>query len=180
MDGRRDPRLSCILRLNWITNLCHLGGPHYKEAEALLREVRPLVIASRKELDLLRVVWLGAKIATGLGKKEEARAGFEQVRRDLVTRQMPCDCALVTLELAVLLLELGRHTEVKTLAAESVFVLRAHGIRREAVAAIRVFCTAAEKEELTLGLARRILNELERMLKSSPEQRPETRGVRGR
>ena len=46
-------------RFNLIVNLCHLG--RYTEAELLLPEVQELALALRKELDLVRVVWLKEK-----------------------------------------------------------------------------------------------------------------------
>ena len=107
VDGRREPRLLFGLRFNLIVNLCHLR--RYAEAAALLPEVQELAVALRKELDLLRVVWLKGKIEAGLGWDEEARIAFEQVRGEFTAREIAYDCALVTLELAVLLLEQG-HT----------------------------------------------------------------------
>ncbi|HEV7785934.1 MAG TPA: helix-turn-helix domain-containing protein [Thermoanaerobaculia bacterium] len=85
VDGRRDPRLPCVLRFNLLANLCHLN--RFAEAEAGLPEVRQLAVSLRTEFDLLRVTWLAAKIGAGLGRGAEARASFEQVRRTLTGRQ---------------------------------------------------------------------------------------------
>jgi transcriptional regulator with XRE-family HTH domain/tetratricopeptide (TPR) repeat protein len=154
VDERQDPRLPCVLRFNLIVNLCHLG--RYTEAEVLLPEVQKLALALRKELDLVRVVWLKGKITAGLERGEEARAAFEQVRRDFTTREMAYDCALVTLELAALLLEQGHTREVRTLAEEMLWIFRTQGVHREALAALQVFCDAARRDAASVELARRV------------------------
>ncbi len=155
VDARREPRLPCVLRFNLIANLCHLG--RYREAEELLPEVQELAVALRKELDLVRVTWLRGKIAAGLGCSEEARQCFEQVRREFTARQIAYDCALVTLELAALYLEQGRTREVRALTEEMLWIFRAQGVHREAVAALQVFHDAAQQEEATVELARRVV-----------------------
>jgi tetratricopeptide (TPR) repeat protein len=154
VDGRREPRLLFGLRFNLVVNLCHLGK--YMEAEALLSEVQELALALRKELDLVRVVWLKGKVAAGLGRGEEARAAFEQVRRDFTVREIAYDCALVTLELAALLLEQEHTREVRVLAEEMLWIFRAQGVHREALAALQVFCDAARREAASVELARRV------------------------
>jgi tetratricopeptide (TPR) repeat protein len=116
VDGRRDPRLVYVLRFNWSANLCLLNS--FAEAEALLPEVQRLAQQSQRELDIIRVKWLSARIAAGQGRDAEARAGFEQARAELAGRAMAYDCALVTLELATLDLEQGRTARVRRLATE--------------------------------------------------------------
>jgi tetratricopeptide (TPR) repeat protein len=155
VDGHREPRLPCILRFNLIVNLCHLG--RYAEAEALLPEVQELAVALRRGLDLVRFVWLKGKVAAGLGRSEEARAAFEQARRDFTAREMAYDCALVTLELAALLLEQGHARKVRALAEEMLWIFRAQKVHREALAALQVFCDAARREDASAELARRVV-----------------------
>jgi tetratricopeptide (TPR) repeat protein len=155
VNGRREPRLLFGLRFNLIVNLCHLG--RYAETEALLPEVQELALALRKELDLVRVGWLKGKIDAGLGRGEQARAAFEQVRREFTAREMAYDCALVTLELAALLLEQGHPREVRALAEEMLWIFRAQKVHREALAAIQVFCDAARREAASAELARRVV-----------------------
>jgi len=160
VDGRREPRLLCVLRFNLIVNLCHLG--RYDEAESLLPEVQELALALRKELDLVRVVWLKGKIAAGLGRGQEARVSFQQVRREFTAREMAYDCALVTLELAALLLDQGHARDVRSLAEEMLWIFRAQGVHREALAALQVFCDAARREAASAELARRVALFLQR------------------
>ncbi len=154
VDGRRESRLLFGLRFNLVVNLCHLG--RYMEAEALLPEVQGLALALRKELDLVRVVWLKGKIAAGLGRGQEARISFEQVRREFTAREMAYDCALVTLELAALLLDQGHARDVRSLAEEMLWIFQTQGVHREALAALQVFCDAARREAASVELARRV------------------------
>jgi hypothetical protein len=88
-----------------------------------------------------------------------------QARREFTERQMAYDCALVSLELAALHLEEGRTAEVRRLAAEMLWIFKAQGIDREALAALRVFREATEKEAATAELARRVGDFLHRALR---------------
>ncbi|HKI02941.1 MAG TPA: helix-turn-helix transcriptional regulator [Thermoanaerobaculia bacterium] len=154
VDGQRDPRLLFGLRFNLTAGLCRLG--RYAEAETLLPEVRELAEALRKELDLVRVLWLDGKIAAGLGRDAEAASSFEQVRGELTAREMAYDGALVTLELAELYLREGRTREVRALAEEMVWVFRTQGIHREAMTALQLFFEAARKDAASAELARKV------------------------
>ncbi|HEV8577889.1 MAG TPA: helix-turn-helix transcriptional regulator [Thermoanaerobaculia bacterium] len=153
VDGEREPRLRFALRFNLTAALVDLE--RYAEADSLLPEVKDLSAAQRNEIDQIRVVWLSGKIAAGLGRTEEARDAFEQVRRDFTAREMAYDCALVSLDLAKLHLEQGRNADVRALAEEMLWIFKAQGIEREALAALRMFCEAARKEAATVDLARR-------------------------
>ncbi|HEV8577891.1 MAG TPA: helix-turn-helix transcriptional regulator [Thermoanaerobaculia bacterium] len=155
MDRRREPRLAFGLLFNLTTSVTDLG--RHAEAEALLPSVREMALALRNELDLWRVMWLTGKVDSGAGRIAEARAAFEQVRRAFTERAMAYDCALVTLDLAALLLEQGQTSEVRRLAAEMLWIFKAQGIHREALAALDLFRKAAEKEEATAEQARQVI-----------------------
>ena len=154
VNGRRAPRLLFGLNFNLIVNYCHLG--RFEEAAALLPQVQELALVLGKELNLIRAVWLKGKIEVGLGRIEEARAAFEQVRGEFTYRTMAYDCALVTLELAALLLEHGLTRRVRELAREMLWIFRSQGVHREALAALEVFCDAVRRDAATVELARRV------------------------
>jgi tetratricopeptide (TPR) repeat protein/DNA-binding XRE family transcriptional regulator len=154
IDGRRDPRLPWILRFNLASSLCDLG--RYTEAEELLDGIRRSAVELRKELDLVRVLWLEGKVVAGLGQSKRARASFEQVRREFAERAMPYDFALTTLDLTVLCVEEGRTEEVRLLADEMVCLFKAQGIARETLAAVELFSQAARQDAATVELARRL------------------------
>jgi tetratricopeptide (TPR) repeat protein len=160
VDAEREPRLVFGLQFNLVVDLCHLE--RYEEAERRLPAVRALAVRLGEELDLARVVWLEGKASAGLGRTAEAQAAFEQARRVFRRRELAYDYALVSLELALLFLEQGRSAEVKTLAGEMLWIFRAQGVEREALAALRLFCDAARGESATAELARRVLRFLYR------------------
>ncbi len=158
MDGRHEPRAPAVLVFNRIVNLCHLE--RYQEAEALLPRVRELAVELGNELDLTRCLWLEGRVAAGLKRREEALPALEQVRRYFTEKQIAYDAALASLEVAVLYLEAGRTDEVKDLADQMFWIFKAQRVHQEALAALRLFCEAAKREEATAELARELLDYL--------------------
>lgn len=104
--------------------------------------------------------WLSGRIAGGLGRHEEALRLLHEAREGFEAESLWYDMALALLEIAVLLLDLGRTAEVKALAPDLAKVFKAQGIHREALAALRVFRRAVEKDEATAALAGRVLRYL--------------------
>jgi tetratricopeptide (TPR) repeat protein len=150
-----DPRLLYMLRFNLAVNHCHIG--RYVEAAGLVQQVRDLATERGDENEVLRVTWLEGRIAAGQGRRREAQRLLEAARREFERRKMSYDAALALLEQAVLLLDDGRPAEVKALAAELRKLFDSNGVHREALAALRLFHAAAEREEATPELARRVL-----------------------
>jgi len=161
IDRQAEPRQWNILRLNLANVLCHLG--RHQEALELVEEVKPLIAEQGDEIDLIRVPWLEGRIAAGQGRREEALSLFDAARREFAARGMSYDVALALLEEALLLLEVGRLARVKVLAQELKNVFEAKGVHREALAALRLFQQAAEREAATAALARRVLHYLYRV-----------------
>jgi tetratricopeptide (TPR) repeat protein len=155
IDPRREPRLAFGVRFNLLVDLCRVGRA--AEAELGLPTVRSLAERLGEELDLVRVVWLEGKVANGLGRSDEAYRALQQVRREFTVRELAFDGALVSLELALLLLEQGRTAEVRTLAGEMLWIFQGQGVHREALAALQLFCEAAGREAATAELTRRVV-----------------------
>ena len=151
-----------LVSLRFKTANLLVGLERFAEAAELLPCVRELALEQRNELDLIRVVWLAARVAAGQGRVEEAEAGFEQVRQAFLDHDLPYVAAVASLDLAVLWLRAGRTAEVRELAAEMEVVFRAKKIRREALAAILLFCEAAKQETATVELARRTIADIEK------------------
>ncbi|MFL6261771.1 MAG: helix-turn-helix domain-containing protein [Thermoanaerobaculia bacterium] len=155
-----EPRRLWMLRLNCAWNLTHLA--RYEKAEAFLPEIRVLTTRLGNELDTLRLRWLEGRISAGLGRTEQALTALSQVRSEFADRSISYDAALATLELAILQLEQGRTREVKMLARQMGPIFRVQGVHREALAALKLFCEAAEQEWVTVELARRVTEYLYR------------------
>jgi transcriptional regulator with XRE-family HTH domain len=160
VDAAGERRDRCVLRFNLVAALCQMG--QFGEAEFLLPGVQELAVPLGNELDLLRVVWLRGRVAAGRGRRDEARACFQRVRKEFAGRRMGYDAALVSLDLAALELEEGQTLEVKRLAGEMVWIFDATGVHREALAALGLFQEAVRAETATAELARRVLAYLER------------------
>jgi transcriptional regulator with XRE-family HTH domain len=160
LDASPDPGTAWRLEVNRLVILCHLG--RYAEAEAGLPAAREGAVKLGGALDLARVLWLTGRVAAGHGQREEARAAFNQVRREFKERGMGYDTALASLELATLYLEDGRTAEVATLAEETMWIFGNLRVQREALAALRLFFQAARTGNATVDLARQAIEGLER------------------
>ncbi|HLX09309.1 MAG TPA: helix-turn-helix transcriptional regulator, partial [Thermoanaerobaculia bacterium] len=160
IDGERELRKLWVVEHNVAFNLCHLG--RHADAALALPTVRALARRLGNRLDGLRVDWLAAKVAAGLGRSAEAVAGFERVRAGFERRRIAYDAALATVELAKIHASLGRTADVKALARVSVPIFRRQGVHREAQRALELFRRAAEEERVSVELIRGLLTYLER------------------
>jgi len=160
IDPLRQPRAAFGLQFNLLVDLCNLGK--FEEAEARLPEVKALAERLGEELDLARALWLEAKVHAGRGRVEEARAAFEQVQEVAKRRGLAYSHALVSQELALLLLEQGETARVREMAETMLATFLALGVEREPLAALRLFWDAAKRETATVDLARRMVKFLHR------------------
>src|SRR3954469_69660 len=158
VERQGDARLLYMLRFNLAVNYCHIG--RYGAAAELMEQVREVATERGDENEVIRLTWLQGRIAAGLGRPQEARSLLAQARRAFELRGKSYDVALALLEEAVLLLDEGRTAEVKVLAGELTRVFEEKGVHREALAALSLFYQAAEREEATVELARRVLRYL--------------------
>jgi tetratricopeptide (TPR) repeat protein len=158
IERQGDVRLLYMLRFNLAVNYCHLG--RFAAAAELMEQVREVATERGDENELLRVTWLQGRIAAGLGRTLEARSLLAQARRAFELRGKSYDVALALLEEAVLLLDDGQTAEVRALAGGLTQVFESKGVHREALAALRLFQEAAEREEASAELARRVLRYL--------------------
>ncbi|HEX3554800.1 MAG TPA: hypothetical protein VIA62_16380 [Thermoanaerobaculia bacterium] len=169
VEASGDPHLLFALRFNLTDELSHLE--RWEEAAKLLPGVTAMATEQGNALDLIRLAWLQAKVAGGQDRAEEAIAKLEKVSSDFTDRRLPYEAALSSLDLALLWLKAGRSSEVALLAVGMKWIFEAKGIAREALAALRLFCDAAEREAATVDLTRRVIADLEKAERSAPPQR---------
>jgi hypothetical protein len=160
IDAHREPRLAFGVQFNLLVDLCDLGRA--AEARPRVAGIRALAERLTEPPDLTRCTWLHGKIEAGLGHAAEAIAAFGEVRRDLREREIAYSYALVSLDLSLVLLDLGRSAEVAVIAEEMLWIFKAQGVHREALAALRLFCEAAKREAATVELARKVEHYLRR------------------
>lgn len=166
IDFEREPRLGLLVLHNLIDDLVHLGRA--KEARQNLPAARRLAESLGGELDLVRVLWVEAKVADALGNLSEARKRFEQARKAFAKPELSYDHALVSLELSTVLLRQGETARVRLLADETVRIFRSQNVHCAALAALQVFCEATRRDAATLELARRVTRYLY-LAKNDPE-----------
>ena len=155
-----EPRNRLVVRFNGAVLLCHLG--RFIEAEARLSELRELTLDLGNRLDLTRVLWLGGRIASGLGRRDEARSALAQARWEFAAAGQGADATLAGLDLASLLLDEGRTADAAALADEMVAIFSSLRVQRETLAALHVFCRAARAQTATATMARELLESFER------------------
>ena len=169
VDGERHPRLRFGVLFNTAATLCKLG--RFQEAEPLVPEVRRL--AERQgggAIDRRKTRWLEATLDSGLGRRAEALAALEEVRQGFENDGLAYDYALASLDAALLYREEERFAEIKILADEILSIFKAQNVHREALAAVILFVEAAEKEQVTPDLLRRLQDYLAKA-KGNPELR---------
>lgn len=174
IEASGDRRLFFALRFNMADNLCHLE--RFVDAETLLSQIREIAVQQGNELDLLRVMWLTAKIHAGQGRVEESVVGFEQVCRDLIARELAYDAALASLDFAVIQLKAGHSVEVRDLAVAMNQIFKMKGIAREALASLSIFCDAARQESATVELAKRVSADINKARRSASSSNRKGRG----
>jgi transcriptional regulator with XRE-family HTH domain len=166
VEASGDARFLFALLFNTADNLCQLK--QYEQAADQLIQVREAALKQSNELDLVRVVWLEARVMAGQGRTSEAVASLERVRQDFTARELPYDAALASLDLAVLWLEAGRTAEVRDLARTMAWIFQAQGISREALAALVLFRDAAQRESATVELVQQVISEVRTAKRSAP------------
>jgi tetratricopeptide (TPR) repeat protein len=166
LDSEREPRLAWGVLYNLTADLVLLG--RIEEARQRLPELRRLAERLGGGLDLDRFVWMQAKVADASGDLGEARKRFEQVRSAFAQPELIYDYALVSMELATVLLKLGETARVRTMAEEILRIFRSQQVPPQALAALRIFCDAAKEETATVELTQRLVRFLYRA-KDDPE-----------
>lgn len=166
VEASKDSRLQFALFFNTADNLCQIK--QYEEAEEQLNQARETALKQGNELDLVRVVWLEARLIAGQGRINEAIASLEKVRQDFTARELPYDAALTSLDLAALWLGVGRTAEVRDLARTMAWIFQAQGISREALAALVLFRDAAQRETATVEMVQQVISEIKNAKRSAP------------
>lgn len=166
--GEQEPRL--VLMANHNIAWCLTDCGRAEDARRHLEGIRHLYDGFSDPWTRLRLVWLEARIAAGLGHHEEAERKLRELRGAFVEQRLGYDASIVTLDLAALYLDQGRTAEVRRLAEEALPVLLAQDIHREAMAALIAFQQATEIERATPRMVQQVAAYLYRA-RNNPELR---------
>lgn len=179
-ESTTERHLLLIAQHNLADSLVDLGRP--ADAAALVAANESLYAEHDDPVSCLRRAWLDARIARAQGRFTDAELRLAETRRACLDLGMGYDAALVSLDLAELLLATGRTAEVKALALRLKPIFASQGVHREATAALILFQKAAAAERLTAGLLVRLRRYL-LLARNDPtfrfEQRPEAEGAEG-
>lgn len=137
IDSEADPELSLAAHHNFLLYLA--GSGRYQEAHELLEQQRQRVLQSDRNPLTAKFYWLEGEINEGLGRFEEAIPFMMRARELFIERQIPRDWAFVSLDLALVLLKLGRLLEGKRIAKEAIPVFEFLDLQSEAMAARIVY-----------------------------------------
>ncbi len=160
LDPDQHPELWCYAmqqRLLLATEL-----KNWEEAEALLPEVERRLREIGDEFHLIRLRWSQARLAEGRDQPEAAEALYLRTREAFLHHGLSYNAALVTVELAALLLRQGRLEEVKTYAAETAAEFESQGVEPELIGALTLLEQAVLGQRLTLELLARIRRQIHR------------------
>ncbi len=160
-EGLRDVRLQLNAAHNVSWYLVEAGDS--LEALATYEKTRPLY--DRFATDpwvQLRRRWLEGRIHAGLGDFETANQALSEVRAEASRRELGYEVAMVSLELALVYLDLGDPARVQELAEELTPVFLSQELHRHAVAAVYLFRDAARAQRATAGFVREVLAYLRR------------------
>jgi tetratricopeptide (TPR) repeat protein len=153
VERHPDRRLLTIQRFNLAVAFSHVG--RHRDAARLLPSIRRM--AEADELDRVRSRWLAGRISAGLGRNGRALAALDSARRSFARLGLHYDAALALLEMAAILLGLGRLAEVRVLAADLAPIFEQQGVHDEALNALRLFEEAVARQAATARLARGLL-----------------------
>jgi tetratricopeptide (TPR) repeat protein len=151
IDFERDPHLALACIHNTARFMRDCG--RFREARAFLFENLWRYEAHGGFLDRLKLKWVQGQIDQGLGELDCAESDFLEVRDGLTATDLRLTAAIAALDLAVVWVRLGRSGEAKDLAFETVNVLLALGIHREALIALMILRNALGLEIATSILA---------------------------
>jgi len=168
IDPTHDPKLILAAVHGLLWSLVDAGRD--VQANWLLAEARPLYEAHGERFDRLPQLWLEGRIASHLGQDEKAETILLRVREEYRDSDIAYDVALVSLDLATLWLRQGRTAEIKSLLDETIAILNAKHLQREALGALLMLKKAFESDQATAALVRTATIELSR-LERSPARR---------
>jgi tetratricopeptide (TPR) repeat protein len=154
IDESRDRHLFLGARHNLLW--CLTAAGRAAEAAAELEELRPRYQTLGDRMSLIVLRWMEGRIALQLGQQQKAEAAFRECHDAYVEREIPYEAATVAFDLAGLLAQQGRTSELKALASELVAVFHRLGIQREAIAALLLFERAAQTEAVTAALVAKL------------------------
>lgn len=147
IDVNRDASLLFSATHNVLIALA--DGEQYEDAARSLWRFRPLYRRFGSSSDQVRLKWLEAKVAFGLGQPRRAERLFRQSIFGFRSVGLEYEVAIVALELAAILLRQERPIEVLALLSDEVTTFVERHVYREAFVALSLLRDAVEQGRAT-------------------------------
>jgi tetratricopeptide (TPR) repeat protein len=141
------------------------------EARALLWKYPASPEAVGGRVNLLKMRWLAAQIDANLGELWRAEQGFLEVKRGFEEAGLYYKAALVTLEMATVLIRENRHDRARDLVVEVLGVFKVLRIQRESLGSLLLLDRAFEERAATGAMVEGVL-ELLRRAEDNPAAAP--------
>ncbi|HEY2739169.1 MAG TPA: hypothetical protein VGK45_12255 [Thermoanaerobaculia bacterium] len=169
VEPGRDPALLYAAVHNQAHFLLTCG--RLGEARALLWKfpASPEVVGGR--VNLLKMRWLAAQIDANLGDLWRAEQAFLEVKRGFEEAGLYYKAALVTLEMATVLIRENRQDQARDLVVEVLGVFKVLRIQRETLGSLLLLDKAFEERVATGAMVERVL-ELLRRAEDNPAAAP--------
>jgi tetratricopeptide (TPR) repeat protein len=160
IDPLREPRLEWCGRHTLALFLNDAGKP--REALALLETSRPLYAQFKDPWTRIRLHWLEGKIARSLGDLAEAEETFKRLWYDLQDPAYAHELTLLSIDLAEVYVEEGKHEEALELVEEFGPLLEDWGMHAEGRALWLLMQKAVQERRTEATLFRRMAEYLSR------------------
>ncbi len=149
------PHLQLYLRHRMAEQFVYAGEP--ASARELLAEVRKLSKKAGRGLDALRVDWLEGRIGLAEGHHEQALEIFQALQQSFLEEAAFHEAALLSLEIAGVLLALDRPVETTEHARRALVLFLPLQLSKEMHSALALLAQAAERQSLSQHLITALL-----------------------
>jgi tetratricopeptide (TPR) repeat protein len=159
IDARSEPSLAISVLLTAVR--CHLDENQPDQALNVFLLGRDLFQVQSEPLVVVKIWWTEGVLLLAHGHLEAARNLFERVHQEFVARKLHYYCALVSLDLALVLTQMGRFAEVRSLISQTLPVFQSVRVQRELLASI-IMLTQVDRQESYVAIIREASRRLER------------------
>jgi tetratricopeptide (TPR) repeat protein len=144
-----------------------IKAQHYEEAELRIPRLQSLWSELGHYRHLMKLRWAEGHIHLGKGQLETALKIFYEVSSNFQNEQNLYDLALVQLDIAQVLVRLGRFRDLATVAEKAYAVLASRSVHQEALRALQYVQEAAECETATAGMIQAVIDLFSKLQTSS-------------
>jgi tetratricopeptide (TPR) repeat protein len=145
-----SPRLLFFVHHTLATHLVCNG--EIQAARDALPEIRALLAGKHQAFDKLRLHWLEGRILCAEGALEDSLEIFQALERTFLEQEAVHEAALLALEIAGVLLALGRPTETADHARRALALFLPLQLSKEMHSALALLAQAAERQSASQTL----------------------------